>query len=95
VWGAGEGEQPLIHIHADGTLGGNDGCNAFGTTWRESGDNSIIIETDEWISTMRYCGWEWFPAARSGKVDGDVMTFSDESGKVIGTLTRQVTETRS
>ena len=94
VWGTGEGEQPRIHIQADGRLGGNDGCNAFGTTWRESGDNSIIIETDEWISTMRYCGWEWFPAARSGKVDGDVMTFSDESGKVIGTLTRQVTETR-
>lgn len=93
VWGTGEGKLPLIHIHADGRLGGDDGCNSFGTTWKVRSADTIIIETDRWISTMRYCGWEWFPAARSGKVDGDTMTFHDESGNVIGTLSRQVAET--
>ncbi len=93
VWGTGEGKLPLIHIHADGRLGGDDGCNSFGTTWKARSADTIIIETDRWISTMRYCGWEWFPAARSGKVDGDTMTFHDESGNVIGTLSRQVAET--
>lgn len=93
VWGTGEGKLPLIHIHADGRLGGDDGCNSFGTTWKAWSADTIIIETDRWISTMRYCGWEWFPAARSGKVDGDTMTFHDESGNVIGTLSRQVAET--
>ncbi|HHU67385.1 META domain-containing protein [Corynebacterium sp.] len=87
-WGSPLPRQPRITVHADGTLGGDDGCNTFGTTWRESGDNSIIIETDRWISTQMYCGWEWFPSARSATVNGPVMTVFDGDGERIGELFR-------
>ena len=38
-----------------------------------SGD-PIVIETDEWISTQMYCGWEWFPAARSAAATSGART---------------------
>ena len=35
-----------------------------------------------------YCGWEWFPSARSATVNGPVMTVFDGDGERIGELFR-------
>ncbi len=95
TWGTGAEHEPRIGISDDGRLGGHDGCNSFGTTWRAAGESGLIIETGQWGSTMRYCGWEWFPAARSATIDGDVMTVHDASGTILGSLARQESDTRS
>ena len=88
-WASPQTNSPRISVNADGTLGGHDGCNAFGTTWRHAGENAIVIEAHEWISTQRYCGWEWFPAAHSAVVAGDTMTVRNGDGATIGLLFRQ------
>lgn len=82
--------QPLIHVNADGTVGGNDGCNVFSTTWHARDPFTIVFETDRWISTMRYCeGNIWFPAARTATSLGAALIVFDGHGNFLGVLPRR------
>ena len=88
TWSSPQDNAPRITVGADGTLGGYDGCNSFSTTWHQAPGNTIILGS-HWMSTKRYCGWEWFPAARTATVDGDTMTVRNTVGAPIGVLYRQ------
>jgi heat shock protein HslJ len=80
--------EPFIVIAADGTAGGSDGCNSFGgMNWTVSGET--ITFTDG-VSTLMACDGidQWLNGRATATVDGDTMTFFDESGAEIGTLPR-------
>ena len=82
--------EPYIVIAADGTAGGNDGCNGFGgMNWTVEG--ATITFTDGAMSLMACEGVDqWLNQRSTATVDGDTMTFFDESGAEIGTLPRTV-----
>ncbi|MFC9560616.1 META domain-containing protein [Agromyces sp. NPDC056965] len=80
--------EPFIVIAADGTASGNDGCNGFGNkVWVVEGDT---VEFSGGIQTLIGCDDvdQWLGRAASATVDGDTMTFFDESGTEIGALPR-------
>ena len=87
-WGYTTGNQPRITVHADGRVGGYDGCNSFGTVWVQTPDGHLVFSRTAWVSTMRYCSWEWFPAARTATVEGNLMRVYDGTGELIGVLPR-------
>lgn len=80
--------EPFIIIAADGTAGGNDGCNGFGgSTWTI--DGAAIAFTGGAMTLMACEGVDqWLNSRSTATVDGDTMTFFDESGAEIGTLPR-------
>ncbi|MBM7832204.1 heat shock protein HslJ [Agromyces cerinus] len=80
--------EPFIVIAADGSASGSDGCNTFGgSTWTVDGDT---IEFTPGVATLMACEGvdQWLNAKSTATVDGDTMTFYDESGAEIGTLPR-------
>ena len=80
--------EPYIVIAADGTASGNDGCNGFGgMNWAVEG--ATITFTGGAMTFMACEGVDqWLNQRATATVDGDTMTFFDESGAEIGSLPR-------
>ncbi|MET4158147.1 hypothetical protein [Agromyces sp. PvR057] len=87
VPGTGQGE-PYIIIDADGTAGGSDGCNGFGDlNWTFTGASIVFSDG---VQTLVGCPSvdQWLNQRSTAIVRGDSLTFFDEAGVEIGTLSR-------
>lgn len=80
---------PFILISADGSFGGDDGCNVFTGSWELADDGAILFT--QIASTLRYCeGLDtWLTQAAKGRVLAGVMTIEDADGLVLGQLSAQ------
>lgn len=72
---------------AAGEVGGNDGCNVLGASYKIADD---VIEFGVVRSTMMFCEGvdTWLSQAHTATVDGDTLHVKGEDGSEIGTLTR-------
>ncbi|NQX10011.1 META domain-containing protein [Microbacteriaceae bacterium VKM Ac-2855] len=85
TWGGAP--DAYLTLDADGTLNGNDGCNALGGRW--TGDGSAV-EFTRISSTLMGCPdvETWLGMATSATISGNEMIVTGASGAEIGTLAR-------
>ena len=85
-WSSDEPGEPKLTLYDDGTLGGFDGCNAFGGSYVRT-DN--LLEFHLGYGTLKACiGIDlWLRNASSAEIDGDTLIVYDSTGSKIGTLT--------
>jgi heat shock protein HslJ len=86
-WGSTDPGQPNLIVNSDGKYTGSDGCNTLSGTGTIT-DGAIVF--GPMASTRKSCPDvnTWMDQASTGKVDGDIMTVLNGSGKKIGTLDR-------
>ena len=85
-------------IFEDGQLGGNDGCNLYGTTYQTQG-SSLAIDTDKMMSTLMGCPEPVMEQAsafttllarvESYRMNDDTLELLDGSGQVLATFEAQ------
>ena len=87
AWGRDAAGQPRLEFTEDGRFAGTDGCNRLFGSWEQDGAEVSFGMAG---STMMACEDvdTWLLGLHSGRVDGDVMRISDDTGIEIGTLTR-------
>ena len=80
--------EPKLAFTMDFPLvSGSDGCNAIDTTWTVEGDEITI---EPFATTQKACpGDQWLSKASTATIDGEVMTFKDDQGSVIGGLEKE------
>lgn len=84
-WSSAAKGEPRLTLYDDGTLGGFDGCNAFGGTYVRTDD---LLELHLGYGTLMACiGVDlWLRDASSAHIDGDSLLVYDATGNRIGTL---------
>lgn len=87
-WSSSEPGEPKLALYDDGTLGGFDGCNAFGGTYVRTDD---LLELHLGYGTLKACiGVDlWLRNASSAAIVDDSLLLYDADGKELGTLTAQ------
>lgn len=88
TWGdADTRTEPSLVLAEGGALTGTDGCNRLHGSWTQDGDT---LAFDRVASTRMACPDvdAWLSGLARAVIDGDTMTVLQESGDVIGTLTR-------
>ena len=82
-------DEVFLSLAADGTFGGNDGCNVLSGSWEVTDDESVVFS--EVASTLRFCEGvdTWLATVATGRVQSGVMTLQDVDGGVIGQLVSQ------
>ncbi|WP_211977845.1 META domain-containing protein [Brevibacterium sp. W7.2] len=86
-WTSPEAGNPFLDFSDDGAVSGSDGCNAIDTTWTVEGDEITI---EPFATTQKACpGDQWLSKASTATIDGEVMTFKDDQGSVIGGLEKE------
>ncbi|GAA1328257.1 META domain-containing protein [Leucobacter albus] len=88
TWGKIDTEgEPAMTFTADGGAHGSDGCNIVNGKWTEK-DGKVMLS--QLASTMMFCEGvdTWLSQAATAVAKGDTITFNDESGKEIGSLTK-------
>lgn len=86
-WSSAEQGEPRLTLYDDGTLGGFDGCNAFGGTYDLTDD---LLELHLGYGTLKACiGVDlWLRSASSANIVGDSLLVYDATGNLLGTLTQ-------
>lgn len=87
-WGnTAKEHEPSLEFTDAGEVFGTDGCNRLTGSYTEKGG---VVNFGPLASTMMFCEGidAWLGQAATGKVSGDALIISDESGKEIGTLER-------
>lgn len=84
-WTSPEPGHPALALYDDGTLGGFDGCNAFGGSYVRAGDT---IELELGYGTLKACvGIDlWLRDAHTAQEDGDTLHVFGVDGTELGTL---------
>lgn len=79
--------EPSIAINVDGSANGTDGCNGFGGDWTI--DDGTLVFGDA-FTTQIGCDDidDWLAQRATATVAGDTISFFDEAGAEIGTLSR-------
>lgn len=73
-----------LTLRSDGEASGNDGCNAFGATWKATSDTEGTFEPGR--STLVACeDAGWSDPAQLALVDGQLLV-KDSSGTTLSTL---------
>lgn len=87
TWGSAGGGQPYLKLAVDGTLGGFDGCNWLGGSWRED-DGRVVFA--EMYTTAKACPDvdAWLARMAQARVDGNRLVVLDASGDELGALGR-------
>ena len=98
------GQAPLadvtvtLNLAADGSAGGNDGCNAYFIDYTVDGDaitfgvgGSTMMACAEPIMTQAAAFQAALASAATFAVNGDTLTFSDASGAAVAVFTAQST----
>lgn len=78
---------PFLDFSADGSLSGNDGCNAMaGGTWEAADDGKVVLTMG--ATTLKFCEGvdTWLNLATGGRIVAQIMTLEDASGMVVGQL---------
>lgn len=93
---AAAGVDTSIEFKADGTLGGNVGCNGFGGGYKVSGST---IEFEQMISTLMFCEGPVgeqesailavFAESASFTMDGEMLTITSADGGTVVVLARK------
>ncbi|HWK19403.1 MAG TPA: META domain-containing protein [Microbacteriaceae bacterium] len=80
-------EAPRLVVGADGSVTGDDGCNALEGRW-DPADAQIAFS--DVASTLMACDGvdTWLSGLATATVEGDTMTVRDASGAAIGELHR-------
>ena len=87
-WGnTAQENEPSLEFTDAGEVFGTDGCNRLTGSYTEDGG---VVTFGQLASTMMFCEGvdTWLGQAATGKVSGDTLTISDESGTEIGKLER-------
>lgn len=84
-WSSAQPGEPTLALYSDGTLGGFDGCNAFGGTYTRDGD-AITFEFG--YGTLKACiGVDtWLRNAGSAEIVDDTLRVFDLEGDPLGIL---------
>lgn len=91
TWGdPGTAQSPSLEFEG-GTSGdyhGTDGCNQIGGAYVQ--DESGVVDLGAMRTTHMLCEGvdDWLNHARTATITDETMTFFDESGTEVGTLTR-------
>jgi heat shock protein HslJ len=87
TWGSAGGGQPFLKLASDGSLGGFDGCNWLGGSWRLD-DGRIVFA--EMYTTAQACPDvdAWLARMAAARVDGDRLVLLDATGDELGALGR-------
>lgn len=82
-------DEVSLSLAADGTFGGNDGCNVLSGSWAVSDDDAINFS--DVASTLRFCEGvdTWLSLLATGRVQSGTMTIQDADGAVLGQLISQ------
>jgi heat shock protein HslJ len=87
TWTSDGPHAPRVILNADGSYGGNDGCNSM------SGRYTVVdgrVHLGPAVKTKKYCsGNIWFENADKLERDGERLAVLDKTGKRIGTLKRE------
>lgn len=85
AWSSSQPGEPTLALYSDGTLGGFDGCNAFGGTYTREGDT---IQLELGFGTLKACiGVDtWLRNAGSAEVVDDTLRVYDLEGDPLGIL---------
>lgn len=85
-WNSTEPGEPSLALYDDGTLGGFDGCNAFGGSYVRVGDT---IELELGYGTLKAClGVDmWLRDAHTAQETGETLEVFNADGAAIGILT--------
>jgi len=81
-------DTPRLVVGQDGSVTGDDGCNAFEGRW-DPADAQIAFS--DVASTLMACDGvdTWLSGLATAIVDGDTMTIQDGAGATIGELHRR------
>lgn len=85
TWSSAQPGEPTLALYSDGTLGGFDGCNAFGGTYTREGDT---IQLELGFGTLKACiGVDtWLRNAGSAEIVDGTLRVYDLEGDPLGIL---------